>query len=157
MKRPRVADRRNGLQMWRKAENLLNKQSRTTAGKGWSSNLGVGRRDNNSSTKKKKLFTKRYTGPQNWAENFLTNWVTIRFWRRTTPWSYTCAQSSWLSDWTFALQWEMTSQRSRTPKTVSCTPFTTIFAQSKRNLNSMWLDDTASGFEPGHAVAGDTL
>jgi hypothetical protein len=39
---------RNGLQIWRVAENILNKQSRT-ADKGWSSSLWVGRYANNSS------------------------------------------------------------------------------------------------------------
>jgi hypothetical protein len=39
---------KNGLQLWRVAANILNKQSRT-ADKGWSSSLGVGRGANNSS------------------------------------------------------------------------------------------------------------
>jgi hypothetical protein len=39
---------RNGLQLWRVAANILNKQSRT-ADKGWSSSLGVGRGANNYS------------------------------------------------------------------------------------------------------------
>jgi hypothetical protein len=39
---------RNGLQLWRVAANILNKQLRT-ADKGWSSSLGVGRGANNSS------------------------------------------------------------------------------------------------------------
>jgi hypothetical protein len=38
---PRVADRGDGLQIWRVATNILNKQSRT-ADSGWSSSLGVG-------------------------------------------------------------------------------------------------------------------
>jgi hypothetical protein len=42
MVRPRVADRGDGLQIWRVAANILNKQSRT-ADSGWSSSLGVGR------------------------------------------------------------------------------------------------------------------
>jgi hypothetical protein len=42
MVRPRVADRGYGLQIWRVAANILNKQSRT-ADSGWSSSLGVGR------------------------------------------------------------------------------------------------------------------
>jgi hypothetical protein len=45
---PQVADGGNGLQIWRIAANILNKQSRT-ADKGWSSSLGVGRGANNSS------------------------------------------------------------------------------------------------------------
>jgi hypothetical protein len=36
-----VADRGDGLQIWRVAANILNKQSRT-ADSGWSSRLGVG-------------------------------------------------------------------------------------------------------------------
>jgi hypothetical protein len=39
--RPQVADGGNGLQIWRVAANILNKQSRT-ADKGWSSRLGLG-------------------------------------------------------------------------------------------------------------------
>jgi hypothetical protein len=39
---------RNGLQIWKVAVNVLNKQSRT-ADKGWSCSLGVGRGANNSS------------------------------------------------------------------------------------------------------------
>jgi hypothetical protein len=46
--RPQVADGGDGLQIWRVAANILNKQSRT-ADKGWSSSLGVGRGANNSS------------------------------------------------------------------------------------------------------------
>jgi hypothetical protein len=41
MARPRVADRGDGLQIWRVAVNMLNKQSRT-ADSGWSSSLEVG-------------------------------------------------------------------------------------------------------------------
>ena len=48
MARPQVADRGDGLQIWRVAANILNKQS-WTADKGWSSSLGVGRRANNPS------------------------------------------------------------------------------------------------------------
>jgi hypothetical protein len=48
MARPQVADAGDGLQIWREAANILNKQSRT-ADKGWPSSLGAGRRDNNSS------------------------------------------------------------------------------------------------------------
>jgi hypothetical protein len=46
MARPRVADRGDGLQIWRVAANIFNKQSRT-ADSGWSSRLGVGRWANN--------------------------------------------------------------------------------------------------------------
>jgi hypothetical protein len=48
MERPQVADRGEGLQIWRAAANILNKQS-GTAGKGWSSSLGVARGANNPS------------------------------------------------------------------------------------------------------------
>jgi hypothetical protein len=50
MARPRVADRGYGLQVWRVAANILNKQSRT-ADSGWSSSPGVGRGANNPSRK----------------------------------------------------------------------------------------------------------
>jgi hypothetical protein len=43
----RLLDRGDGLQLWRAAADILNKQSQT-ADKGWSSNLGVGRGANNS-------------------------------------------------------------------------------------------------------------
>jgi hypothetical protein len=46
MARPRVADRGDRLQIKRVAANVLNMQSQT-AESGWSSNLGVGREDNN--------------------------------------------------------------------------------------------------------------
>jgi hypothetical protein len=42
MARPQVAVGADGLQIWKVAANILNKQSRT-ANKGWSSSLGVGR------------------------------------------------------------------------------------------------------------------
>jgi hypothetical protein len=41
MARPQVADGGEGLQIWRVAANILNKQSRT-ADKGWPSSWGVG-------------------------------------------------------------------------------------------------------------------
>jgi hypothetical protein len=44
---PQVVDGGQGLQVWRVAANILNKQSRT-ADKGWPSSLGVGRGANNS-------------------------------------------------------------------------------------------------------------
>jgi hypothetical protein len=46
--RPRVADGRDGLQCWRLAANILNKQLQTND-KGQSSSLGVGRGTNNPS------------------------------------------------------------------------------------------------------------
>jgi hypothetical protein len=42
MARPRMADRGDGLQIWRVAANVLKKQSRT-ADSGWSSSLGIRR------------------------------------------------------------------------------------------------------------------
>jgi hypothetical protein len=42
MARPQVADGGKGLQIWRVAANIVNKQSRT-ADKGWPSSLGGGR------------------------------------------------------------------------------------------------------------------
>jgi hypothetical protein len=48
MARPRVANGGDGLQIWRVAANISNKQSRP-ADKGRSSSLGVGRGPNNSS------------------------------------------------------------------------------------------------------------
>jgi hypothetical protein len=48
MARLQVADGGDGLQIWKVAANILNKQSRT-ADKGWSSSLGVQRGANNSS------------------------------------------------------------------------------------------------------------
>jgi hypothetical protein len=48
MARPQVADGGDGLQIWRVAANILNKQSRT-ADKGWSSMWVVVRGANNSS------------------------------------------------------------------------------------------------------------
>jgi hypothetical protein len=41
MVRPQVADGGDGLQIWRVAANVLNKQSRI-ANRGWSSSMGVG-------------------------------------------------------------------------------------------------------------------
>jgi hypothetical protein len=51
MARPQVADGDEGLQIWRVAANILNKQSRT-ADRGWPSSLGVGHRANNPPTVK---------------------------------------------------------------------------------------------------------
>jgi hypothetical protein len=48
MARPQVADGEDGLQIWRAAANILNKQSRK-ADRGWSSNGEVRRGANNSS------------------------------------------------------------------------------------------------------------
>jgi hypothetical protein len=41
MARPQVADGEDGLQIWRVAANILNKQSQTAI-KEWSSSLGAG-------------------------------------------------------------------------------------------------------------------
>jgi hypothetical protein len=48
MVRPHVADGGDGLQIWRVAAIILNKESRI-ADKGWSYSLGVGRGARNSS------------------------------------------------------------------------------------------------------------
>jgi hypothetical protein len=45
---PQVTEEGDGLQIWRVAANILNKQSRTN-NKGWSYSLGIGHGDNNSS------------------------------------------------------------------------------------------------------------
>jgi hypothetical protein len=55
MVRPRDADGREGLQQWRAALNILNKQPRTNDN-GWSSSLGVGREANNLSCKKQDCY-----------------------------------------------------------------------------------------------------
>jgi hypothetical protein len=62
MARPRVADRGDGLQIWRVVANMLNKHTRT-ADRGWSSSLGVGRGPNKPHLHKTKFATKRYTQP----------------------------------------------------------------------------------------------
>jgi hypothetical protein len=46
MAHPHVAGRGDGLQIWKVAVNILNKQSRT-ADRGWPSSLGIGRGANN--------------------------------------------------------------------------------------------------------------
>jgi hypothetical protein len=56
MARAQIADGGDGLQIWRVAANILNKQTRT-ADKGWASSLGVGLGPYNSSLKNK-LVTK---------------------------------------------------------------------------------------------------
>ena len=55
---------RNGLQIWRVAANILNKQSRT-ADKGWYSSLGVGRSANNCSLPKSNHVTNCCKKPRN--------------------------------------------------------------------------------------------
>jgi len=49
MTHPQVADGGDGLQVWRVAANILNKQWQI-ANKGWSSSFGVGQGANNPST-----------------------------------------------------------------------------------------------------------
>jgi hypothetical protein len=58
--RPRFMDGGHGLQIWRVAANILNKQSRT-ADKEWYSSLWGGRGAKNHH--KNQLVTKCYTGP----------------------------------------------------------------------------------------------
>jgi hypothetical protein len=65
MARPQVANGGDGLQIWRIAANILNKQS-LIADKGWSFSLGVGHRANNSPPYKISLLRKitRSLGPR---------------------------------------------------------------------------------------------
>jgi hypothetical protein len=67
MARPRVADGRDGLQHWRLAANILNKQPRTDD-KGWSSSLGVGR-GLTTPHRKNKLVTKSYNKASDLVES----------------------------------------------------------------------------------------
>jgi hypothetical protein len=64
--RPQVADGGEGLQIWRVAANILNKQLRT-ADKGWPCSLGVGWGLTTPHRKKKKHVTKCYKAPQNFT------------------------------------------------------------------------------------------
>jgi hypothetical protein len=64
MARPRVTDRGDGLQIWRVAANMLNKQSRT-ADSGWSSSLGVGRGANSPPPQNSIFVTNHYAQPRN--------------------------------------------------------------------------------------------
>jgi hypothetical protein len=61
---PRVADRGHGLQIWRVAANILNKQSRT-ANRGWPPSLEVGRGANNPHRKTLCLLQSTYKGLRN--------------------------------------------------------------------------------------------
>jgi hypothetical protein len=54
---PQIADGGEGLQIWRVAADILNKELQT-ANKGWSSALGVGHAANNSSPQEISLFQK---------------------------------------------------------------------------------------------------
>jgi hypothetical protein len=65
---PQVADGGDGLQIWKVAANILNKQS-LTADKGWSSNLEVGREASQLLTVKQKLVTKIYKKPRTWTDS----------------------------------------------------------------------------------------
>jgi hypothetical protein len=67
MARPQVADRGDGLQIWRVAANILNKQSRT-ADREWPSSLGVGRGLKTPHRKTLCLFAKYVQGPRNKTE-----------------------------------------------------------------------------------------
>jgi hypothetical protein len=70
MARPRVADGRDGLQFWRLAAIILNKQPRTND-KGWSSSLGVGRGVTTPHRKKKNKFVRKsYTKLRTWTDSF---------------------------------------------------------------------------------------
>jgi hypothetical protein len=63
MVRDQVADGGDGLQIWRVAASILNKQSRT-ANKKWSSSLGL----TTHRTKKKKIAMKCHKAPQTWMD-----------------------------------------------------------------------------------------
>jgi hypothetical protein len=63
MVRTQVADRAEGLQIWRVSVNILNKQSQADDS-GWSSSLNVGR-GLTTPTVKKQFFTKYFTQPRN--------------------------------------------------------------------------------------------
>jgi hypothetical protein len=63
MARPQIADGGDGLQIWRVAANILNKQSRT-ANKAWSSGLGVGLK---LLTVKNNFVTKCHKEPRTWT------------------------------------------------------------------------------------------
>jgi hypothetical protein len=69
MERPQVADGGDGLQIWRVAANILNKQSRT-ANKEWFSSLGVRR---GATTPHRKycnnLVTKIHKKPRTWTDS----------------------------------------------------------------------------------------
>jgi hypothetical protein len=65
--RPQVADGGDGLQMWRAAENVSNKQYRT-ADRGWQSRLGVGR-GLTTPNRKKQFVTKCSVEPRTWTES----------------------------------------------------------------------------------------
>jgi hypothetical protein len=66
MARPRVVDGRDGLQYWRLAANILNKQPQTND-KGRSSSLGVGL--TTPHRKKNKQVTKMLLEPRTWADS----------------------------------------------------------------------------------------
>jgi hypothetical protein len=67
MARPQVVDGRDGLQLWRLAVNILNKQS-WAYNKGWSSSLGLGV-GLTTPHRKKQTVTKSYTKPRSWTDS----------------------------------------------------------------------------------------
>jgi hypothetical protein len=68
MERPQVADGEDVLLIWRVAENILNKHSRTDD-KGWSYSLGVGQGANNSSPYKTSFLNNVNTQRRNWTDS----------------------------------------------------------------------------------------
>jgi hypothetical protein len=74
--RPRVADGGDGLQIWRVAANILNKQSRT-ADEGWSSSEVL---TTHHRKKKKACYEILYTGPRNWTDFDLIGFICLRIW-----------------------------------------------------------------------------
>lgn len=64
-----VADREDGLKLWRITANAVNKQL-WTADKGWSSSFRVEHRANNPALKKKNnVVTKHLIKPQTWTDS----------------------------------------------------------------------------------------
>jgi hypothetical protein len=67
MARSQVADRGDGLQIWRVAANILNKQQRT-ADRGWPSSLGLG--GGLTTTHRKNLYVAKYLQPpRKWTDS----------------------------------------------------------------------------------------
>jgi hypothetical protein len=64
MRRLRIADARDSIEIWRVAANMLNNQS-YRAKKGWSYTFGVGRGGDICS---RQLVTKCHIGPRNWTD-----------------------------------------------------------------------------------------
>jgi hypothetical protein len=68
MERPQLADARYGLQIWRVAANIFNKQSRTDDN-GWSSSSGDGRGAKEILTVKNKFAMKYHKKTRTWTNS----------------------------------------------------------------------------------------